>query len=77
MKYQDYIDKGFERHQMSDDVEYSNIGFQPYFLIKTIAKNVMIEVYCTELDKAYLWIHINENESKKILLTPEQLEEML
>ena len=77
MKYQDYINKGFERHQMSDDVEYSNIGFQPYCLTKTIAENVLIEVYCTKLKKAYLWIHINENESKKILLTPEQLEEML
>jgi hypothetical protein len=77
MKYQDYIDKGFERRQMSDDVEFSNIGFQPYYLLKSIAQNVLIEVYCTELDKAYLWFSINDNESKKILLTPEQLEGML
>jgi hypothetical protein len=77
MNYQDYINKGFERHQMSDDVEFLNIGFQPYCLTKTIAKNVMIQVYCTELDKGVLWIHINDNESKKILLTPEQLEEMI
>ena len=77
MNYQDYINKGFERLQMSDDVEFSNIGFQPYCLTKTISENVMIEVYCTKLDKAVLWIHINDDESKKIVLTDKQLEEML
>lgn len=56
MKYIDYINRGFQRCELNDSVQYQETGYNGYFLRKELTKNASIEVYDTELDKPKLYI---------------------
>ena len=56
MKYIDYVDRGFERNDMNDNVLYRETGYTGYFLRKELTENATIEVYDSELDMPKLYI---------------------
>jgi hypothetical protein len=71
MKYIDYIDRGFERNEMNDNVQYNETGYKGYYLVKKLTKKVTIEVGDSELDNPVLYIEQKEGEFISLPLTPE------
>ena len=71
MKYIDYINRGFERCEMNDTVQYNETGYKGYYLKKKLTKKVTIEVSDMELDKPNLYIEQKEGEFISLPLTPE------
>ena len=62
MKYIDYINRGFERCELNDTVQYEETGYKGYYLIKKITKKVTIQVWNSELDKPNIYIEQKEGE---------------
>ena len=56
MKYIDYINRGFERCEMNDTVQYEETGYKGYYLKKKLTKKVTVQVWDSELDKPKLYI---------------------
>ena len=56
MTYKEYIDLGFKRGELNDQVLFNQIGYSGYYLELTIAKNVSIEVCNDKLDEPKLYI---------------------
>jgi hypothetical protein len=56
MKYKDYINLGFERIEMNDNVEFDETGYYGYCLKKVLNDKLSIEVNSSELDKPKLYI---------------------
>ena len=56
MKYIDYINRGFERCEMNDTVQYEETGYKGYYLKKKMTKKVTVQVWDSELDKPKLYI---------------------
>ena len=56
MKYIDYTNLGFKRHDMNDNVEYKNTGYYGFALEKKLKNKQMICVCSGELDKPKLYI---------------------
>lgn len=71
MKYIDYIDRGFERNEMNDTVQYEETGYKGFYLVKKITKKVTVEVGDSELDNPFLYIEQKEGEFISFPLTPE------
>jgi hypothetical protein len=64
MTYQRYIDLGFKRIDMVDEVEFRESGYYGYILIKSLNDNMSIEVYSSELNVPKLYIKKKNYESK-------------
>ena len=67
MKYQEYIDLGFERTDITDSVEHSISGYNGYILSKEFAKNVFIEATSCDLDNPKLYIRKKNSHENHIL----------
>jgi len=75
MEYQEYIDLEFERHDMSDQVLFKQIGYSGFYLTKRINKKLSISVYHDELDKPRLYVE-GEDKSPFVVLTTEMVRMM-
>lgn len=56
MKYSDYIELGFERLDLQDEVEFNETGYTGYILTKNLPGLFSIEVCSGNLDKPTLYI---------------------
>ena len=56
MIYQDYIDLGFTRTDISDAVEFETTGYHGFILTKQINERVFIELCAGEFDRPKLYI---------------------
>ena len=56
MEYKDYIDLGFERTDMNDNIRFNQTGYKGFCLEKTVNKKMLIGVSDGELDKPKLYI---------------------
>lgn len=78
MKYKDYINLGFERIEMNDNVEFNETGYSGYCLKKVLNEKLSIEVNSSELDKPKLYIKKSFGDTYHIvLLTCEILKDFL
>ena len=78
MNYQDYINLGFKRTDMNDNVEFRETGYYGYCLDKTINKKLSISVCARELEKPKLYIKKRNRESYHIIeITGEIVEDLL
>ena len=71
MRYIDYINRGFERNETNDTVQYNETGYTGFYLVKKLTKKVTIEVMDSDLDKPWLHIEQKEGEFISLPLTPE------
>lgn len=67
MNYQEYIDLGFKRTDINDQVEFRESGYSGFYLTKKLNKKQSIEVYSSELDKPKLYIRKKGKETYHIL----------
>ena len=67
--YEKYINLGFKRTDINDNVEFKRHGYHGYLLTKDFGKHVHISVYWMELDKPELWV-----KGMKFNVTFEQIE---
>ena len=67
MKYQRYIELGFERTDTNDSVEFKNTGYYGYCLEKKVIKKMEIFVSGGELDKPKLYIKKNNSDDYHII----------
>lgn len=72
MIYQEYIDLEFERHDMSDQVLFKQIGYSGFYLTKRINKKLSVSVYHDELDKPRLYVE-GEDKSPFVVLNTEMV----
>lgn len=56
MIYKKYIELGFERHDLDDQVEFNETGYGGFYLKYKLRKGVNIFVYSGELDKPRVYI---------------------
>jgi hypothetical protein len=78
MNYQDYIDLGFKRTDMDDNVEFRQTGYYGYNLEKKINKTTLLVVYSGELDKPRLYIKKKNNLLYHIIvITPEIVKDLV
>ena len=82
MNYQDYIDLGFKRTDMDDNVEFRQTGYYGYNLEKKINKTTLLVVHSSELDKPRLYIKKKNNllgyETYHIIvITPEIVKDLV
>lgn len=54
--YKDYIDLGFTRGELNDQVVYNETGYSGFFLEKKISDIMSISVYSTHLHEPSLYI---------------------
>ena len=67
MEYQKYIDLGFERTDMSCNVEFKQTGYHGFALEKKVNKKQMVCVTSGELDKPKLYIKKRNSETYHII----------
>lgn len=67
MKYQDYIDLGFERADMNCSVEFKQTGYHGFYLEKKINERQMVCVTSGELDKPKLYIKKRNSDKYHII----------
>ncbi len=67
MEYRKYIELGFERTDMADEVEFRQTGFYGFSLELQFKKGISIGVSSTELDKAHLYIKKRNSDTYHIL----------
>jgi hypothetical protein len=78
MKYQEYINLGFKRHDLSCSVEFRQTGYYGFALSKKINKRQSIEVTSGELDKPKLYIKKKDNDTYHIIpITPDAVIDLL
>jgi hypothetical protein len=78
MTYKEYIDLGFKRVDLNDQVEFNRTGYSGYYLELNIAKHVSIEVCSSELDKPKLYIPKHKSSTCLIIvLSIEQVKELV
>lgn len=78
MKYKEYIELGFKRHDLNDNVEFNNTGYYGFSLEKIVNKKLSICVSCGELDKPKLYIKKRGKIYYNIILiTPEIVKDLL
>ena len=70
MKYQDYIEVGFKRTDMTCGVEFRETGYYGYCLEKKINKRMMVSVSSGDLDKPKLYIKKTDGDSCHIVVIP-------
>ena len=67
MEYQKYIDLGFERTDMSCQVEFKQTGYYGFSLEKKLNDKIMVCVTSGELDKPKLYIKKRNSETYHII----------
>ena len=68
MKYQRYIDLGFIRTDMQDNVEFRQIGYHGFCLEIELGPKMAIAVCSGELDQPKLYIRKNGSESSNHII---------
>ncbi len=76
MKYKDYIELGFTREDMDDNVEFDHTGYSGYALTRHYDDRIMIQVASGELDHPLLFIKKTECTYHIIKITPEVVNDM-
>ena len=66
MEYKKYIDLGFERTDLSCNVEFKQTGYHGFALQKNVNENIMVCVTSGELDKPKLYIKKRNSETYHI-----------
>jgi hypothetical protein len=78
MNYEKYINLGFKRIEMNDNVEFKQTGYYGFCLTKKVNKKLTIEVCSGELDKPKLYIQkVGFGTSHILNLTPEMVIDLL
>ena len=78
MKYKEYIDLGFERTDMEDQVEFKETGYYGFSLEKVLSDRVRLGVSSGELDKPKLYIKKSSGCTNHIIyLTGEMVKDLL
>ena len=78
MDYKRYIDLGFKRIDLNDNVEFRETGYYGFSLSKTINKKLSISVCSGELDKPKLYIKkLNSDTYHIINITFEVVEDLI
>jgi hypothetical protein len=67
MDYQEYIDLGFKRTDMNDNVEFKQTGYYGFALEKKFNKKMTIGVSSGELDKPKLYIKMRNQSTYHII----------
>ena len=67
MEYQKYIDLGFERTDMSCNVEFKQTGYYRFALHKKVNEKQMVCVTSVQLDKPKLYIKKRNSETYHII----------
>lgn len=67
MEYKKYIDLGFKRHDLDDQVEFNQTGYRGFSLEKTINEKLSICVASGELDKPKLYIKKRGQQTNHII----------
>jgi len=70
MKYIDYVIMGFERTEMSCEVEFKETGYRGFALEKKINDNMMVCVSSGSLDAPKLYIKKGNSETYHIIPIP-------
>lgn len=77
MKYQEYIQLGFERTEFEDRVEIEKTGYGGFSLTKRITDKITVEVYSSELDNPKMYISKRNSETCHIIsLTDEMIRDL-
>ncbi len=71
MNYKKYIDLGFERTDLNDEIEFMETGYHGFCLQKTINESLTIYVYNGELNKPKLKIGKDDTDYETVLITPD------
>ena len=78
MKYQEYIDLGFERLEMNDPVKQKNSGYSGFTLTKILTDRITLEVYWSELKTPKMYIKKLNSDTCHILdITPEIVKDLV
>jgi hypothetical protein len=79
MEYQDYINLGFERIELDDNVEFKQTGYHGFMLEKILCDTTSIFVSSGSLENPKMYIYKNaEKDTCHILqLTPEMVKSLL
>lgn len=72
MDYKKYIELGFIRTDMNDNVEFAQTGFYGFTLEKKLGKKMMIGVSSGELTKPLLYIQKKGKDTHHILPISEE-----
>lgn len=67
MKYQEYIDLGFKRIEMNDNVEFKQTGYSGFCLEKKVNKKLSISVCSGDLDKPKLYVKKQNSDTYHII----------
>jgi hypothetical protein len=77
MEYQKYIDLGFKRVEMNDNVEFKQTGYTGFILSKKISERISIEVCSGELDRPKMYLKKKDSDCCLVMpIKPEFLEEL-
>lgn len=68
MNYQEYIDLGFERIDINDEVSFERNGYKGFILTKKLRKGVNIEVCSDNLDQPRLYIEKKDHDIECFIL---------
>jgi hypothetical protein len=68
MNYQEYIDLGFERIDINDEVSFERNGYKGFILTKKLRKGVNIEVCSDNLDQPRLYIEKKDHDIENFIL---------
>jgi hypothetical protein len=74
MRYKKYIDLGFKRHDLNDNLVMERTGYKGYYLTYKLNEKTSIEVYWNELDNPRLFTEKNDDGDFYIIkITAEQV----
>ena len=75
MRYKKYIDLGFKRYDLNDNVVMERTGYKGYYLTYELNEKALIEIYWDELDSPKLFIKKNNDSNTfcSIKITAEQV----
>ncbi len=68
MNYQEYIDLGFERIDINDEVSFERNGYKGFILTKKLRKGVNIEVCSDNLGQPRLYIEKKDHDIENFIL---------
>jgi hypothetical protein len=68
MNYQEYIDLGFERIDINDEVSFERNGYKGFILTKKLRKGVNIEVCSDNLGQPRLYIEKKDHDIECFIL---------
>ena len=68
MNYQEYIDLGFERIDINDEVSFERNGYKGFILTKKLRKGVNIEVCSDNLNQPRLYIEKKDHDIECFIL---------